>query len=142
MMLDDMFEPTRRGDAAREGGKQPADSGAPLADREVPLAPVASFDQIHRWLDGDAPEPTGIRGEAARSVEFWRRLDEETERRRRVVTPPYVAARIMAALPEAGSSTAIAPWWKKDVQLSPVTIVALALGAFSLGVIAMRVVAG
>lgn len=140
MTLDDMYEPTRRGEA-REGGKQPADSNAPLADREVPLAPVATFDPIHRWLDGEGPEPAGARGEAARSVEFWRRLDEETERRRRVVTPPYVAARIMSALPEAGSSTAIAPWWKKDVHLSPATVIALALGAFSLGVLAMRFVA-
>lgn len=142
MMLDDMYEPNRRDDAAREGGKQPAEGSAPLADREVPLAPVATLEHIHRWLDGDAPEPTNLRGDQARSVEFWRRLDEETERRRRVVTPPYVAARIMAALPEAGSTTAIAPWWKKDLHLSPATLVALALGAFSLGVLAMRVLAG
>ena len=142
MMLDDMYEPNRRDEAAREGGKQPAEGGGPLADREVPLPPVTTLDHIHRWLDGDAPEPTGVRGETARSVEFWRRLDEETERRRRVVTPPYVAARIMAALPEAGSTTAIASWWKKDVQLSPATIVALAIGAFSLGLLAMRIAAG
>ncbi|NUQ13166.1 MAG: hypothetical protein HUU26_12705 [Gemmatimonadaceae bacterium] len=141
MKLDDMYEPNRRGDAAREGGRQPAEGGAPLADREVPLAPVATFDHIHRWLDGEAPEPSGARGDTARSVEFWRRLEEETERRRRVVTPPYVASRIMAALPEPGSTTAVAPWWKKDVQLSPATIVALALGAFSLGVLAMRFMA-
>ena len=139
MMLDDMFERDRRGDAARESDNRPGD--APLADREVPLAPVATFDVIHRWLDGDGPEPMGVRGEAARSVEFWRRLDSETERRRRVATPPYVAARIMASLPDVGSATAVAPWWKKDLQLSPAVAIALAIGAFSLGLLAMRLVA-
>ena len=97
MKLDDMYEPNRRGEAAREGGK-PGEGGAPLADREVPLPPVATLDHIHRWLDGEAPEPAGVRGEQARAVEFWRRVDSDTERRRRVVTPPYLAARIMAAL--------------------------------------------
>ncbi len=140
MKLDDMYEPNRRGEAAREGGKQPAEGGAPLADREVPLPPVATLDHIHRWLDGEGPEPA-VRGDAARSLELWRRLDQETERRRRVVTPPYVAARIMASLPDVGSSTAIAPWWKKDLHLSPVTILALAVGAFSLGLLAMRIAA-
>jgi hypothetical protein len=139
-MLDDMYEPNRRGEAAREGGKQPAEGGAPLADREVPLTPVATSEQLHRWLDGEGPEPVML-GDSSRSVEFWRRLEEETERRRRVVTPPYVAARIMASLPDMASQTAIAPWWKKDVHLSPVAVVALAIGAFSLGLLAMRMMA-
>jgi hypothetical protein len=93
-------------------------------------------------LDGEAPEPTGVRGEQARAVEFWRRVDSDTERRRRVVTPPYLAARIMASLPEAASATAVAPWWKKDVHLSPSAVIALAVGAFSLGLLAMRLVTG
>jgi len=139
--LDDMYEPNRRGEAAREGGKQPGEGSAPLADREVPLAPVATMDHIHRWLDGEAPEPTGLRGEQARSIEFWRRLDEETDRRRQVMTPPHLAARIMASLPDTASAVAIAPWYKKDVNLSPAAVIALAIGAFSLGLLAMRIVA-
>ncbi len=142
MNLDDMYEPNRRGEAAREGGKQPAEGNAPLADREVPLAPVATMDHIHRWLDGEAPEPTGMRGDQARSLEFWRRLDEETDRRRRVVTPPHLAARVMAALPETASGMAIAPWYKKDMNLSPAAVIALAIGAFSLGLLFMRIAAG
>lgn len=143
MNLDDMYEPNRRGEAAREGGKQPGEASAPLADREVPLAPVATMDHIHRWLDGEGPEPTGLRGDQARSFEFWRRLDEETDRRRRVVTPPHLAARIMAALPDTGSTVAMAaPWYKKDMHLSPTAVIALAVGAFSLGLLAMRMVAG
>ncbi len=139
MMLDDLFEPERRGDGAREG--TPPERAVPLSDREVPLPPVATFDQVHRWLDGEIPEPVGARGETARSVEFWRRIDEETERRRRVVTPPYVAQRIMSALPDASSNTMVVPWWKKDVHLSPGFAILLAVGAFSLGVLAMRLIA-
>ena len=142
MNLDDMYEPNRRGEAAREGGKQSGENNAPLADREVPLPPVATLDHVHRWLDGEAPEPTGLRGDQARSLEFWRRMEEESDRRRRVVTPPYVADRIMAALPQTASATAISPWWKKDMNLSPAAVVALAVGAFSLGLIAMRLVTG
>jgi hypothetical protein len=100
------------------------------------------MEQIHRWLDGEAPEPVGLRAEQSRTVDFWRKLDEETERRRRVVTPEYVTARIMASLPETASVTAVAPWWKKDVHLSPATIVAMAVGAFALGLMAMRIIAG
>jgi hypothetical protein len=48
----------------------------------------------------------------------------------------------MAALPQTASATAIAPWWKKDMNLSPMAVVALAVGAFSLGLIAMRLVTG
>lgn len=139
MMLDDLYEPNRRGEGSREGSKP--DGGAPLADREVPLSPAASIDSVHRWLDGDAAEPTGVLGDTARSVEFWRRIESETQRRRRVVTPPYVASRIMASLPDAGSSTVIAPWWKKDIHLSPGLAVVLAVTAFSLGLIAMRIIA-
>lgn len=139
MMLDELYEPNRRGDGAREGNKP--SEGTPLSDREVPLPPVATMEPVHRWLDGEGPEPTGLHGETGRSVEFWRRLEEETEQRRRMVTPPYVAGRIMAALPNAGSATATAPWWKKDVNLSPGLVVVIAIGAFSLGLLAMRMLA-
>lgn len=140
MMLDDLFEPNRREDGGREGSRP--EGGGPLSDREVPLPPVATFDHIHRWLDGEAPEPTGVRGDTARSVEFWRRVEQESEQRRRVVTPPYVAARIMASLPDARPSGAVtAPWWKKDIHLSPGMAVVLAVGAFALGLLAMRFIA-
>ena len=141
MKLDDMYEPNRRGEVAREGSKQSGEN-APLADREVPLAPVVTMDQVHRWLDGEAPEPVGLRAEQSRTVDFWRRMDEETERRRRVVTPEYVAARIMASLPDTASVTAVAPWYKKDVHMSPAAIIAMAIGAFALGILAMQVIGG
>ena len=86
-------------------------------------------DELHTWFN-----------DQSRTMDFWRRMDEETERRRRVVTPPYVAARIMASLPETASRTVVAPWWKKDVQLSPGAVIALAVSAFVLGLLAMRLV--
>jgi hypothetical protein len=100
------------------------------------------MDHINRWLDGEAAEPTGLRGEQVRSIEFWRRVDQETDRRRSVVTPSHLAARIMASLPDTASAIAIAPWYKKDMNLSPAAVIALAIGAFSLGLLAMRMVAG
>ena len=50
-------------------------------------------------------------------------------------------ATVVVARPDTASAVAIAPWWKKDVQLSTVTLVALAIGAFTLGLLAMRVLA-
>jgi hypothetical protein len=47
----------------------------------------------------------------------------------------------MASLPDTASAVAIAPWYKKDVNLSPAAVIALAIGAFSLGLLAMRIVA-
>ncbi|HSA57056.1 MAG TPA: hypothetical protein VLE53_15190, partial [Gemmatimonadaceae bacterium] len=134
MKLDDDFERDRAGDLPNERSERPTDPQGPLADREVPLAPIATADVIHRWLDGELPEPAGMHGDSARAVEFWRRIGDEAERRRRVVTPPHVAARIMASLPDAHVAAPRAmPWWKKDLRLSPLTALALLAGAFALG---------
>lgn len=141
-MLDDSFERGGRGEEPRERGDRPANPQGPLADREVPLAPIATSDVIHRWLDGELPEPAGLRNDSTRSVEFWRRLGEETERRGRVVTPPHVAARIMASLPDLAAAPAVAPWWRKEVQVNPPTAIALAITVFALGMIVMSVLAG
>lgn len=139
-MLDNNFERERPGDASSERAGRPAEDSSPLADREVPLAPVAASDVINRWLDGELPEPAGLRGESAATLEFWRRIGDETERRRQVVTPPYLAAQIMASLPDAARPTAT-PWWKQDVRLSPIGAGALLAGAFVLGLLVMRVIA-
>jgi hypothetical protein len=73
----------------------------PMVDREVPLpnAGDESAAAVHGWLDGDLPEADARRGDA-KNVEFWSRMAQETERRRRMTTPAHVAGRIMAALPE------------------------------------------
>jgi hypothetical protein len=140
-MQDDVFERDRNGEGSRERAERPAEPSGPLADREVPLSPIATSDVIHRWLDGELPEPTGTRGDAARAVEFWRRIGEETERRRHMVTPAHLSARIMAALPAVSAAPAVAPWWKKDVHTTQARIVAIALAAFLVGILITRMLA-
>ena len=139
-MLDDSFERDRRDESPRERQHRTSESG-PISDREVPLAPVATSDVINRWLDGELPEPTNVRGDAARSVEFWRRIGEETDRRRHMVTPAHLSAKIMAALPATpDAARVVEPWWRKPVQLSPVMAIAAAAGLFALGMLAMNAV--
>lgn len=76
----------------------------PMADREVPLPGLGSTDDpsmvaIHQWLDGDLAETEARRADD-KQVEMWKRISAETEQRRRMVTPSYVATNIMNALPE------------------------------------------
>lgn len=138
-MLDNHFERDGHGEPSRERPNQ-ADSG-PLSDREVPLTPIATSDVVNRWLDGELPEPVGLHGDAARSVEFWRRIGEETDRRRRMVTPAHLSSRIMSALPPVESSTLVSPVMKKTLQISPITAVAAAAGIFALGMLVMNALA-
>jgi len=133
-MLDNFPERDGRGEPSRERPNRASETG-PISDREVPLAPVATSDVVNRWLDGELPEPAGLRGDAAKSVEFWRRIGEETDRRRRMVTPAHIPSKIMAALPVSQQVDLIAPWWKKPMQMSPMTALAAAAGLFALGVL-------
>jgi hypothetical protein len=120
------------GDAGRARPRRASEHGQPLSDREVPLGNTATSESINRWLDGEAPEPTTLRGDAARQVDFWRRVEEETERRRQVVTPAHVKAQIMAALPSEAPQMML-PWWKKSIQVSPIVALAAAAGLVALG---------
>jgi hypothetical protein len=138
-MLDNFHE--RDGGTERERPVRSSDDMGPLSDREVPLAPVASNDVINRWLDGELAEPTNLRGDAARSVEFWRRLGEETDKRRQVSTPAHLSAKIMAALPPVAPRVSAEPWWKKDVALTPMVALAVGAGLFMLGVIFAQTIA-
>src|SRR5207302_9565747 len=86
----------------------------PLADREVPLgqqeqdarvlAPV-----VHAWLDGELPEASVRKGETRRAVEFWRQINVEVDRRRRMRTPASLEAHLMEALPQT-APTVITQW--------------------------------
>ena len=134
-MLDKKFEPEGRSD--RERPIRPADDLASVGDREVPLAPAAT-DVVNRWLDGEIPEPASVRGDAARSVDFWKKIGEETDRRRHMVTPSHLQERIMAALPPLATTTT--PWYRKDVHLTSAHIIAGALALFALGLLVARFV--
>jgi hypothetical protein len=130
-MYEDLNARDGAGDAARERPHRGPDA-TPLSDREVPLASTTTSDMINRWLDGDLAEPTTLRGDAARHVEFWRRIGEETERRRHMVTPAHVQARIMEALPQTTAHGA-EPWYRKNVQLSTGLALAAAAGLLAIG---------
>ncbi|MCC6316439.1 MAG: hypothetical protein IT361_02020 [Gemmatimonadaceae bacterium] len=135
------FNLDRDGRSDRERPLRPADDLGALGDREVPLASVATSDVINKWLDGEAPEPTGLRGDAARSVEFWRRLGEETDRRRHMVTPAHLPERIMASLPPVAPHGATTPWHRKEVKLSGMVLLGGAIGLLAIGAIVARLVA-
>lgn len=137
-MLDN--HPERDGMSERERPVRSSDDKGTMSDREVPLAPVASTDVINRWLDGELPEPTDLRGDAARSVEFWRRLGEETDKRRRMATPAHLSAKIMAALPPVSARQVEEAWWRKDLRLTPTIALAAAGGLFMLGVLCAQAI--
>jgi hypothetical protein len=104
----------------------------PLADREVPIgaqepdARVLS-PAIHQWLDGELPEATLRKGDTAREVEFWKNINGEVERRRRMQTPAYMEARIMQALPQSAPAL-ITPWHQREFVITPKRAVAVASG--------------
>ena len=88
----------------REGAADRPLADRPVADREVPLPGLSAADDpsmaaIHQWLDGNLAEAEARRSDD-KQVEMWKRINDETEQRRRMVTPAYVAANIMNALPE------------------------------------------
>lgn len=95
----------------------------PLADREVPLgqqeqdarvlAPV-----VHAWLDGELPEASVRKGETSRDVEFWKNINVEVDRRRRMRTPAYLEAQIMDALPQTAPAV-ITKWWQREYVVTP-----------------------
>jgi hypothetical protein len=87
---------------------------------------------INSWLDGDSPEPAAVNAESGRQIDLWRRIEQESERRRHLVTPAHVKAQIMAALPADVPHVAL-PWWKKSIHVSPFVALAAAAGLVALG---------
>jgi hypothetical protein len=134
-MLDNLNARDGSGDAGRERPRRASEPAQPLSDREVPLSmsgTATTSEMINRWLDGEAPEPTALNADSARQVDLWRRIEEESERRRHMVTPAHVKAQIMEALPADMPAMAL-PWWKKSIQVSPVVALAAAAGLVALG---------
>ena len=131
-MLDDM---NTQGNRSSGGDKSQQRAGAerqPLTDREVPLGQSRTSAAIHAWLDGEVPESAVRTAETARDVDFWRKVTEETERRRAMRTPAHLEAQIMAALPTVmadGPTT----WWRKDVTMTPATAAVAAASLLAVG---------
>ena len=120
------------GDAGRERPRRASELSQPLSDREVPLGGTTTSEMINSWLDGDSPEPAAVNAESGRQIDLWRRIEQESERRRHLVTPAHVKAQIMAALPADVPHVAL-PWWKKSIHVSPFVALAAAAGLVALG---------
>jgi hypothetical protein len=133
-MLDNLNARDGSGDAGRERPRRASEHSQPLSDREVPISSsgTATSEMINSWLDGDTAEPVAVNAESARQIDLWRRIEQDSERRRHMVTPAHVTAQIMAALPADVPQMAL-PWWKKPVQVSPVVAIAAAAGLVAIG---------
>ena len=124
-MFDDLHS-----DALGEGRKRDRSSKPEraLSDREVPLGPPSTTipQAVHAWLDGITPERDARRGEWSKDVEFWKRMDDDLARRRRMRTPAHLSERIMNAIP-LHAPQLITPWWRREFVVTPSSaIVAMA----------------
>ena len=119
-------------------------SERPLADREVPLGPPSTTiaTAVHAWLDGETPERDARRGDWSRDVDFWKRLDDDLARRRRMRTPAHLSARIMEAIPQHAPQL-ITPWWRREFVVTPssaiVAVVTLMAASAAATVLVLRV---
>ena len=59
-----------------------------------------------------------------KDVEFWRSVNNQMDRTRRMRTPEYVEAQIMAALPHHAPSV-ITPWYRREFVVTPVAAVSI-----------------
>ena len=110
----------------------------PVVEREVPLGQQADrvlASTVHAWLDGELPEAAVRKGETARDVEFWRSVNDQMERARRLRTPEHVEAQIMSALPHHAPAM-ITPWWRREFVITPMTAVSVAAALITLTVLA------
>jgi len=132
-MVDDLRSDDGLGGFDGHHHRQPRRSGPerPLADREVPLGHQEQDARVlapavHAWLDGELPEAVVRKGDTSRDVEFWKQINVDVDRRRRMRTPQYLEARIMEALPQTAPAV-ITPWWRREFVVSPMA--ALGTGA-------------
>jgi len=143
-MLDDLNPGSHRD--GRDGRKevQPRARKArdqevrPVVEREVPLGQHQDrslADSVHSWLDGELPEAAVRKGDTARDVEFWRGVNDQMERARRMRTPQHVEAQIMAALPHHAPAV-ISPWWRREFVITPVAAVSLAAALIAVAIVA------
>ena len=134
-------------DDRNHGQDLPQRDVAPVADRavtdrEVPLPGMAAAEGsalvIQQWLDGETSEAEARRADA-KQVDLWKLISAETDQRRRMTTPAYVAANIMAAMPDARTETKTATSTSSMVEpksaLSMTMILMLGVGIFAIGIV-------
>jgi hypothetical protein len=87
-------------DAGREEVSTPrktTEQEPAMTDREVPLASAHTPEAIHAWLDGENVNESQLHA-AEKEYAFWRRVEEETGKRRRIQTPTSLPGEIMRAI--------------------------------------------
>jgi hypothetical protein len=137
-MHDDLNAPTPESRENNGEPKRPSSSREPVrrvSDREVPIGGTEgthTSDLVHAWLDGELPETAVAGPDAARQVEFWKRVDRDLEQRRYLVTPADLTQKIMDALPATTPATAT-PWWSRPIAMSPIAVAAAATSLLALG---------
>ena len=136
-MAENLYHPDGGSD---EGLRRPDVGGAPsprsmppMADREIPLDGGHPSLLVQQWLDGEVSENAARRAEA-HDVELWQRINEEAERRRRMVTPAPVLDRIMASIPQAAPVEPTA-WWKRSVSMTAAGAAVAAAALLALGLV-------
>ena len=77
--------------------RKPTEQEPAMTDREVPLHSAHTPEAIHAWLDGENVNESALKA-AGKEYEFWRRVEEETGKRRRMKTPSPLAGEIMKAI--------------------------------------------
>jgi hypothetical protein len=83
-------------DAELPARKMPEEESA-VTDREVPLSSAQTPEAIHSWLDGDPVKEAQLEA-SGKEYQFWRRVEEEAGRRRRIMTPASLPSQIMKAI--------------------------------------------
>jgi hypothetical protein len=130
-MLDDLNPQGGRPESQQP--KRARAESQPLTDREVPLGQSRNNAAIHAWLDGELPESAVRTAESARDIDFWRKVTEETDRRRMTKTPAYLEAQIMAALPTDRTADGVQTWWAREVTMTPATAAVAAASLLAVG---------
>ena len=77
--------------------RKPTEQEAAMTDREVPLQSAHTPEAIHAWLDGENVNEAQLHA-AEKEFQFWRRVEEETGKRRRIKTPTSLPGEIMRAI--------------------------------------------
>ncbi|HEY0778191.1 MAG TPA: hypothetical protein VGD56_09520 [Gemmatirosa sp.] len=90
-------ERTRRPDA----GVAPTIAPRPETATDTDAAALSGHPApvVQQWLDGESTEAEARRT-APQDVALWAKVQGETERRGRMVTPAPVLERLMAAIPD------------------------------------------
>ncbi len=87
----------RHDEAARSAQAATGSPSVDTPETAVPTQPAP--EPVHRWLDGEAvPESDLHAPDAEKHVQFWAKVNKETERRHRMQTPRGLDAIIMGKL--------------------------------------------